>query len=107
MDHITQLNAEATTPTTIRRTRGALADLSRQLIAVSLLTTPNNQMPSSMDTPTSSPEEMVIKLRGQKNPVTWSPLSLNEVRKLSHYEVTPTKGNKLKLQFVFEQSCIV
>ncbi|EFX77859.1 hypothetical protein DAPPUDRAFT_305307 [Daphnia pulex] len=91
MDHITQLNAEATTPTTIRRTRGALADLSRQLIAVSLLTTPNNQMPSSMDTPTSSPEEMVIKLRGQKNPVTWSPLSLNEVRKLSHYEVTPTK----------------
>nr|CAH0102433.1 unnamed protein product [Daphnia galeata] len=94
MDHITHLNAEATTPTNIRRTRGALADLSRQLVAVSLLTTPNNQMPSSMDTPftpTSSPEEMVIKLRGQKNPVTWSPLSLNEVRKLSNYEVTPTK----------------
>jgi hypothetical protein len=100
MDHITHLNAEATTPTNIRRTRGALADLSRQLVAVSLLTTPNNQMPSSMDTPftpTSSPEEMVIKLRGQKNPVTWSPLSLNEVRKLSNYEVTPTKGKKTQI----------
>ncbi|XP_057377603.1 uncharacterized protein LOC130699265 isoform X3 [Daphnia carinata] len=91
MDQLTQFDAEATTPTTIRRTRGALADLSRQLVAVSLLTTPNNQMPSSMDTPASSPEEMVIKLRGQKNPVTWSPFSVNEVRKLSHYEITPTK----------------
>lgn len=96
MERQTVLNEEAITPITARRTRGALADLSRQMagVAVSFLTTPNNQVPSSMETPSSSPEEMVIKLRGQKNPVTWSPMSLNEVRKLSHYEITPPKGKK-------------
>lgn len=88
------INLEATTPTGFRRTRGALADLSRQMagVAVTLLTTPNNQLPSSFDTPASSPEEMVIKHRGKKNPVTWSPFSVNEVRKLAQYEVTPPKG---------------
>ena len=88
------MNVEATTPINARRTRGALADLSRKMagVAVSFFATPNNQLPSSMDTPASSPEEMVIKLRGQKNPITWSPFSLNEVKKLSNYEVTPPKG---------------
>lgn len=82
------------TPMPLRRTRGALADLSRQMadVAVTLLASPDNQIPSSFNTPASSPEEMVIKLRGQKNPVTWSPLSLKEVRKLTNFEKTPTKG---------------
>lgn len=79
------------------RTRGALADLSRQLAGVSmtLLSTPNthNQLPSSLLTPSPSPDEMIIQLRGRKNPVTWSPLSINGVQKLAHYEITPPKGN--------------
>lgn len=81
---------------TVRRTR-ALADLSRQMAGVSVtnvFTTPhiNNQTPSFMMTPAPSPDEMIIQLRGRKNPVTWSPLSINGVQKLAQYDITPPKG---------------
>ena len=91
------------TPAT-HRTRGALADLSRQLagVTVTLLSTPNNniQLPSSMISPAPSPDEMVISLRGRKKtpPITWSPLSQTGVQKFCQYEVTPPKGNMLVLE---------
>lgn len=91
MDNPNIANQQTMTPTAIRQTRGALSDLSRQMTAT-LLTSPSNQISSSLNTPASSPEEMLIKLRGQRNPVTWSPFSIKEVRKLSHYEITPPKG---------------
>lgn len=82
----------------MRRTRGALNDLSRQLagVSVTFLATPNtnNHLPSSMMTPSQSPDEMIIQLRGRKNPVTWSPLSINGVQKLAQYEITPPKGKQ-------------
>ena len=80
------------------RTRGALADLSRQLagVTVTLLSTPNSniQLPSSMMSPAPSPDEMIITLRGRKKapPITWSPLSQTGVQKFSQYEITPPKG---------------
>ena len=94
----------------VRRTRGALHDLSRQLagVTVTLLSTPNtnNQLPSSMMTPSQSPDEMIIQLRGRKNPVTWSPLSINGVQKLAQYEITPPKGkicHSWTPQFIFNK----
>jgi len=89
---------EQVTPHVIRTRGTGLNDLSRQLAGVSvrstLLSTPNthNQIPSSLMTPSPSPDEMIIQLRGRKNPVTWSPLSINGVQKLAHYEITPPKG---------------
>jgi len=81
------------------RTRGALADLSRQLagVTVTLLSTPNSniQLPSSMMSPAPSPDEMIITLRGRKKapPITWSPLSQTGVQKFSQYEITPPKDS--------------
>ena len=84
---------------TVRRTRGALADLSRQLagvtVGMTLLNTPNGniQMPSSLMSPAPSPDEMIIRLRGRKKtPITWSPASENGVKKLAQYDTTPPKG---------------
>ena len=92
---------EQATPHVIR-TRGALNDLSRQLagVSVTLMQTPNahNQIPSSLMTPSPSPDEMIIQLRGRKNPVTWSPLSINGVQKLAHYEITPPKGKAMLMK---------
>ncbi len=100
--HDTGANMEVgdggTTPA-FRRTRGALADLSRQLAGVTVTThlfaTPNNniQMPSSLMSPAPSPDEMIIRLRGRKKtPITWSPASETGVKKLSQFEITPPKG---------------
>jgi len=81
------------------RTRGALADLSRQLagVSVTLLSTPNSniQLPSSMISPAPSPDEMIITLRGRKKtpPITWSPLSQTGVQKFCQYEITPPKDS--------------
>ena len=93
-EHITRIRG---TPAA-HRTRGALADLSRQLagVSVTLLSTPNSniQLPSSMISPAPSPDEMIITLRGRKKtpPITWSPLSQTGVQKFSQYEITPPKG---------------
>ena len=82
-----------------RRTRGALAELSRQFagVTMTLLTPPNMnmQMPSSMMSPAPSPDEMIIRLRGRKKtPITWSPASETGVKKLSQLEITPPKGKQ-------------
>ena len=42
--------------------------------------------------PSLSPEDMVIQLRGRKKtPINWNSASLDGVQKLSQYQVTPTK----------------
>lgn len=54
---------------------------------------PHNTTPSSIaSTLESSPDEMVIRFRGRRNPSTWSPYSVKGVKKLCQ-DATPTKGN--------------
>lgn len=76
--------------------RAPLGTFARRSIDNSLRSngaSPNNSTPSSIiSTLESSPDEMVIRFRGRRNPSTWSPYSVKGVKKLCQ-DATPTKGN--------------
>lgn len=96
MERINDDAAEAGIQTPGRSERAPLGSFTRRSLDNSIRlagASPHNTTPNSVtSTLESSPDEMVIRFRGRRNPSTWSPYSVKGVKKLCQ-DATPTKGN--------------